>query len=184
MTKFGKTLEKFQDQQTFSFQQVNQIGLQLLDIFERFHSIGFVYNDLKSDNICVAIDDKDELNLKLIDFGLATSYLEEDTGNHISQTVQNIFKGNIIFASLNALNFNQTSRKDDLISLLYYLLSLADEKFIFQWDSHKSYRGNYDNNKFQKSTLSVKSICQRCDYLLQFGNLIDSLGFSSAPDYN
>jgi serine/threonine protein kinase len=40
------------------------------------HSIGCIYNDLKLDNICVGYPDESELDvLKLIDFGLATSYV-------------------------------------------------------------------------------------------------------------
>ena len=44
---------------------------------EDFHSIGCVYNDLKLDNICVGTSDQfDKLqDLKLIDFGLASAYV-------------------------------------------------------------------------------------------------------------
>ena len=54
-------------------------------MFEQFHSIGYVYNDLKPDNICLGTYGSDEENhvLKLIDFGLASPFLqnvdEEDT---------------------------------------------------------------------------------------------------------
>ena len=51
---------------------------------EQVHSIGVVYNDLKLDNICVGLptllDEKFEL--KLIDFGLSSSYV----------TINSIFK--------------------------------------------------------------------------------------------
>ena len=48
-----------------------------MTIFEEFHSIGYVYNDLKPDNVCIGVHkDIVSLNkLKLIDFGLATPYL-------------------------------------------------------------------------------------------------------------
>ena len=50
----------------------------MVSLFEQFHSIGYVYNDLKADNICVGeYQDLKTMNkLKLIDFGLATPYLE------------------------------------------------------------------------------------------------------------
>lgn len=48
---------------------------------EGVHSIGCVHNDLKLDNICVGYpqpaDESEMHELKLIDFGLATSYVEK-----------------------------------------------------------------------------------------------------------
>jgi len=45
--------------------------------------VGYVYNDLKPDNICVGkYHDNTSLNeLKLIDFGLATPYLQALPGS-------------------------------------------------------------------------------------------------------
>ena len=42
------------------------------------HSTGYVYNDLKPDNICIGnFNDPNSLHsIRLIDFGLATSFLE------------------------------------------------------------------------------------------------------------
>ena len=52
-------------------------------MIEKLHSIGYVYNDLKLDNLCVgaAKEGNPEL-LKLIDFGLCTKYMDRD-GKHI-----------------------------------------------------------------------------------------------------
>ena len=62
----------------FSFQTVHQIGIQLITLLEQFHSIGYIYNDLKPDNICIGEfnDMKTVHSLKLIDFGLATPYMK------------------------------------------------------------------------------------------------------------
>ena len=45
------------------------------------HSIGYVYNDLKLDNICVGTyqNENDLGDIKLIDFGLVSPYLEFDS---------------------------------------------------------------------------------------------------------
>jgi len=32
-----------------------QIGVQMVTLLEEFHSIGYVHNDLKLDNICVGM---------------------------------------------------------------------------------------------------------------------------------
>ena len=54
-------------------------------MFEKIHSIGYIYNDLKEDNICLGTPR--EINphsLKLIDFGLCTKYLDS-AGKHVTQ---------------------------------------------------------------------------------------------------
>ena len=82
MERFGQTLEFYQmiNKSKFSFKTVHQIGIQLITLLEQFHQIGYVYNDLKPDNICVGTyNNSNELHtLKLIDFGLSSPYLQID----------------------------------------------------------------------------------------------------------
>ena len=61
----------------FSFQTIMQIGIQMIEMIQEFHSTGYVYNDLKPENICIGEHENDEeLHiLKLIDFGLCTKYI-------------------------------------------------------------------------------------------------------------
>ena len=37
----------------FSHKTIYQLGIRLIDIFERIHDAGLIYNDLKLDNILV-----------------------------------------------------------------------------------------------------------------------------------
>ena len=60
----------------------------------------------------------------LIDYGLCTNYIDKK-GNHFDNKRKIQFRGNVVFASANSLNFHNTSRKDDLISLVYLLIYLA-----------------------------------------------------------
>jgi casein kinase I homolog HRR25 len=98
--------------------------------------VGYIYNDLKPDNICVGIyRDSNSLHiLKLIDFGLALPYLQlnEITGvkEHV-KCVQKNFQGNLAFSSKNAFNETTLSRRDDLISLVYMLTYLSSGKLPF-----------------------------------------------------
>lgn len=57
----------------------------MLEIYEKIHSSGIIYNDLKLDNIVIGNYSDKEKNLKqirLIDFGFATRF-ENDKGIHI-----------------------------------------------------------------------------------------------------
>ena len=53
--RLGKTLEWYQQERSkaFSFKTVNLIGIKLTDLLMNIHSIGYIYNDLKTDNILV-----------------------------------------------------------------------------------------------------------------------------------
>lgn len=64
--------------------------------------------------------------LIIIDFGIATKYLLP-SGKHIEKTESDRFKGSMIFASKNVFHFWESSRRDDLISLVYFLIFYLDE---------------------------------------------------------
>ena len=109
------------------------IGLALLDLLEAVHKAGYVFNNLKPETIMLnkdplakadeyIFDDAgfEKLTLHLIDFGFATKYTDKDS-SHIPPGKTEIFLGNILFSSLSKMEFNITSRKDDLISMCYIL---------------------------------------------------------------
>ena len=72
----------------FSKEQVYSFGIQLINILEKIHRAGFVYNDLKLDNLLLDPDINEEylfttednifetVNINIIDFGFATPYLD------------------------------------------------------------------------------------------------------------
>ena len=72
----------------YTEESIFSLGIQLLNILEKVHSAGFVFNDLKLDNLLLDFDaDVSKLkedfvndifatnNINLIDFGFATTYL-------------------------------------------------------------------------------------------------------------
>ena len=97
---------------------------------ESIHQAGYIYNDLKPDNILLdyGLDleklskSGKNLNINVIDFGFSTRNVVKSTGKHIEKSRLDTFRGNMIFASINQLNFFSTSRRDDLISLVYLLI--------------------------------------------------------------
>jgi serine/threonine protein kinase len=82
----------------------------VLNCFEKVHKAGFVYNDLKLDNIMVSfgqklpdkyVDDDAFLNIdiNLIDFGFSTPYINRKTGELLPKKTVSNFRGNMVFAS-------------------------------------------------------------------------------------
>ena len=83
--KFGKTLEYYlqKRQNAFSEKTTVQVGLQLLEKLQAVHEEGYIFNDLKPNNILVGnYDDKKLHKIRLIDFGISNKYLDENN-NHV-----------------------------------------------------------------------------------------------------
>ena len=102
-------------------------------MLERLHKLGYVYNDLKPDNICIGNykangEEEDLHQIHLIDFGLCQKY-ETENGLHIEEAAQS-FSGNVAFASHHALNGMTRSRRDDILSLFLLLDYLMTGKLL------------------------------------------------------
>lgn len=136
--KLGETMENylFAREQPFSEKTVFQIGLELLESFKMIHEAGYIFNDLKLDNVLIGDDQSlpqaqsSLFKIRLIDFGLAKKYTKKD-GTHVPQKKNSVFEGNLIYSSVNSMNLQTTSRRDDLISLCYFLIYILDGDLPF-----------------------------------------------------
>lgn len=67
------------------------------------------------------------------------------------------FRGNLSFASVNALSMKTTSRRDDLISLFYFLAYLSlKEQFIFNTNQLINDEGKFEFIRELKKAVSVR----------------------------
>lgn len=98
----------------FSKESIYGLGVQLLNLLEGVHYSGYIYNDLKLDNILFDLDVDlaefdstgnifENININMIDFCFATRYLDKFTKEHIQEGVVDVFRGNMVFASANQL---------------------------------------------------------------------------------
>lgn len=71
-----------------------------------------------------AFDILRNFDVVMVDFGLASRYMDKKTGEHVRKENVSTFRGNSHFASVNQLKFRRTSRRDDLQSLFYLLVCL------------------------------------------------------------
>jgi serine/threonine protein kinase len=71
---YGQTLqEMLEDGKRFSLEEVRHIGEKVLTILNKLHSLGIIYGDLKTTNVCY---DPITKQVTLIDFGLTYSIEE------------------------------------------------------------------------------------------------------------
>ena len=139
MPRYGQNLETYFEKQKCKISQssILHIAISTLYMLESVHAAGYAYNDLKLDNIMVGFQSKlskeltendvfADTSLHLVDFGFSTRFTSKDTGLHKEQEDVDTFRGNFIFGSLNQLNYSSTSRRDDLISLLYMTIYMLN----------------------------------------------------------
>jgi serine/threonine protein kinase len=113
----GKSLEDIKcEKQTFSLKLTLQIGIKLLKLIRDIHNKGLIHRDIKPANFLLGTNN----SLYLIDFGLCKTYTQD--GNHMVMKKNGCLIGSITYASLNAHEFIELTRRDDLESLGYMLI--------------------------------------------------------------
>lgn len=165
---------------------IYKIGIEILNLFKLFHKSGYLYLDLKCDNL-VLLDNPIKYNnfvsnITLIDYGYCVKYINNE-GSHLSQQNSPKKHGNIYYASINSLEGNAISRKDDIISLCYLLIDLINGPL--PWSNLST------DYKSKKKTIKLKTLYTPIilcgndmkEVLFIFEN-VNNLGFCDIPNYN
>jgi serine/threonine protein kinase len=112
-----------------SIVKMNLLMLKIIDIIQHIHKYFVLHRDIKPHNFMVKDGD-----IVLIDFGLATFYINEN-GEHYPDSIGTTIIGTPKFASINIHCGYKYSRRDDLISVGYmylYMVSFSKKyKTIF-----------------------------------------------------
>ena len=123
--------------------------------------------------------------LHVIDFGCATRYVDGDR-QHIQKGSVEKFLGNIKFASVYQLGFQKTSRRDDVISLVYLLVYLLNgpEVVVDQKMTLLSQIYFMREKKERQLNENISQICNKnASFLKEFANDVFKLDFAERPDY-
>jgi len=125
----GKSLQNIKDEiGCFTLNDALKIGIYLITLIQNIHEKGLVHRDIKPDNFLFGLDDTSKIYI--IDFGFCKSYVGDD--EHIPMKKTNNLIGSRTYASINAHNFDEISRRDDLESLCYTLMYLVLGKLDWQ----------------------------------------------------
>ncbi|KAI5152277.1 hypothetical protein ENBRE01_2704 [Enteropsectra breve] len=103
----------------FTIGHIQKIGQNLLGILDFVHGKGYVYRDMKPENIMLGYDSR----IYLIDFGLCIKH-DEILNPKKEKAKRKAFVGTPRYASINAHLGHQIKMKDDVESLGYVLLFL------------------------------------------------------------
>ena len=184
-TLLGKSLEKIWRENSckLNIKDICMIAIQTIERIEYIHSKFYLHRDIKPANFLVG--NPDDFQIYLIDFGIAKKYRSSRTGKHIKNVKINKLFGTSLFMSMNVVNGNEQSRKDDLESLGYmYIFLLTGE---LPWSRIKATTIDDMIEKIidiQEKT-SIEDLCKNIPnemylYLKYVRNLI----FDQKPDYD
>ena len=120
-----------------------------LDIIEHIHKAGIVHRDLKPQHF---MRDNDH-NWYLIDFGLATSYLN-DSQEHIQEVPKDNLVGSPMYISWFVHGGRDVVRRDDFLSLIYLFWELIYGYFLLD-------EGKEIENKFSAEVIDDFNIWLR-----------------------
>ncbi|CDW55316.1 Tau tubulin kinase 1 [Trichuris trichiura] len=151
---------------------------QILCALEELHEAGYIHRDIKLSNIAPGLVSDSKFGLFLFDFGLCRKYIL-DNGVHKDERASVGFRGTSRYASINAHDCKDLSRRDDMMSLFYVTVEMFTGKL--PWCRMK----NRNEIAALKKRTSVKTLCSGLPHELPLiYNHISSLKFKDKPGYD
>jgi serine/threonine protein kinase len=144
LTFYECSLAEYMTNKYLDYGKINRIMTKMVDIISQIHGKYVVHRDLKPANFMVKAGE-----LFLIDFGLATFYID-DNQTHVSNEKSETIIGTPRFMSIWILEGNRYSRRDDIISLGYIYVSML--LYVYQLTSNQD--NSLNNTPWESIDLS------------------------------
>ena len=123
MDLLGQNLEDLYNYcaKNFSLKTILMITIQMIERLKHVHDNHYIHRDIKPENFLIGKDTTAK-TIYLLDFGLAKRYRDEYTHIHIPLKENRNLTGTARYASCNAHNGLEQSRRDDMESIAYVIL--------------------------------------------------------------
>lgn len=157
----------------FSLITTLKLGTNILILLKTIHDKGLIHRDVKPDNFLLDINNKSN-NIYIIDFGFCKSYKKEN--QHVPFKYTHNLIGSQMYASINAHNLKELSRRDDLESLGYML--------IYFYLGSLPWENNFENDKIISSKENIINNDKIPFVLIDYMKYIFTLNFEEKPNYN
>jgi len=172
MNLLGDSLEKRINQfRSFSLKLVLQIGIKIISLLKMIHDKGLIHRDIKPDNFLLGL--KNEKKIYVIDFGFCKCYNRDR--RHIEEKEVNNLIGSKMYASINAHNLIELSRRDDLESLGYML--------VYFYLGNLPWQNIEEDEKIKKLKEKIINNVNLPDVLVNYIKYVRLLDFNETPNY-
>jgi non-specific serine/threonine protein kinase len=129
----GQTLEDLIPPGGLSCEKISRIGAQIASALQAAHEAGIVHRDVKPANVMVTSN----LQVKVLDFGIARITAHEDNGAALAQfTVPGMVVGTAAYMSPEQTRGEALDGRSDIFSLGCVLYKAATGRLPFQGASH------------------------------------------------
>jgi serine/threonine protein kinase len=166
-------------QNKFSLPTVCRIADQLLARVAQLHDNDFVHRGLNPSSVFLGTG-KNRSTLYLLDFTLAKSFVATDPRRHIPLRTGGRFAHNAEYSSVRAFMGYEQSRRDDVESVIYMLIS------FLRGDLPWTVGGGDDQQRIRvKATATIQTMCAGLPQ--EFGQVLREvrlLKFEERPDYD
>jgi casein kinase I family protein HRR25 len=143
----------------------------------------YIHRDIKPQNFAIGKGENEHI-IYLIDFGLAKRYREEYTNFHIPLRQNIKLTGTMRYASCNAINKKELSRRDDMESIGYLFIYLMKGSLPWQGLKIKQKSEKYSKIREMKMTIEPEKLCEGLpEEFKDYIELVKNLEFEEEPDY-
>ena len=155
-----------------SLNTVLVLGIQIIQRIQSLHNNCLLHRDIKPSNFVFGNEDTNKLFL--IDLGFAKRY--DYDGKHIEAKNINNIVGSLNFVSINVHNHIEPSRRDDIESCIYVILTMlfGDLEWFEEIDINKM--ALLKRNIINDDTIPL--------FIKKMLNYIRSIDFTTTPDYD
>ena len=167
----------------FTLKTILMITIQLLERIKHVHDNNYIHRDIKPQNFLVGKDSTAK-TIYILDFGLAKRYRDEHTHIHIPLKENRNLKGTARYASCNAHNGLEQSRRDDMESIAYVILYFFKGKLPWQGLKCKDKNEKYAKIKEMKMSITPEKLWEGFpNEFAKYLTAVKKLGFEEEPNY-
>ncbi|UYV62307.1 VRK1 [Cordylochernes scorpioides] len=185
--RFKDSLENLLKRQgSLHISTVFSIGIKLLDILEYIHSFGYIHGDIKASNILIHPASNEEIQIYLVDYGLATKFAVNGVHKEEKEDKSRAHSGTTEFISRDG-HKGIISRRSDLEILAFNFVRWMCHKLPWE-DNLNDYDYVHERKSYFMSRIS--HFIQTCfphnspEDLASYISQVANLDYDEKPDYD